>query len=446
MAVEASSVVRVAAKSKLPVMISIVLAMLVASMDTTIANTTMPVIAKELGNFNLYAWSFASYMIMSTVIAPVAGRISDLFGRKTIFGAGIILFLLGSILCGFANSMVQLVIYRAVQGIGAGVMMPFPSIIAGDLFAVEKRGKIQALFTGMWGLSAILAPMLGAFFVEYANWRWIFFINIPICLVSFILLSAYKEVYEPKKSKVDVLGALIFAVGISLLLLTTIVEQYTFAYGIAGIVVMVGFYLYEKNHESPIVPLTLFQNKPFAWMKVNTFLACVSLFGASSFLPLFLQEEGYSLFISGVALLGMSFGWMAVSVPAGKWIMRYGYSKLIIAGNILLVVSGSFLLMLKQGSGFWFAFFAMVVQGLAFGLIFTVSTIGSQQLVEPHQKGVATSIQLFSSNIGTAIGVTIMGAILAKASSFYAGFEHLFLYGFIVCLFAFASSFMIRKV
>ncbi|NOU94181.1 MFS transporter [Paenibacillus sp. LMG 31456] len=446
MAVEASTAVRVAAKSKLPVMISIVLAMLVASMDTTIANTTMPVIAKELGNFNLYAWSFASYMIMSTVIAPVAGRISDLYGRKTIFGAGIILFLLGSILCGFANSMVQLVIYRAVQGIGAGVMMPFPSIIAGDLFAVEKRGKIQALFTAMWGLSAILAPMLGAFFVEYANWRWIFFINIPICLVSFVLLSAYKEVYEPKKSKVDVFGALIFAVGVSLLLLTTIVEQYTYSYGIAGVAVMFGFYLYEKNHVSPIVPLTLFRNKPFAWMKVNTFLACVSLFGTSSFLPLFLQEEGYSLFISGVALLGMSFGWMAVSVPAGKWIMCYGYSKLIISGNILLVASGLFLLMLKQGSGFWFAFLAMVIQGLAFGLIFTVSTIGSQQLVEPHQKGVATSIQLFSSNIGTAIGVTVMGAILAKTSSFYAGFEHLFLYGFIGCLLAFASSFMIRKV
>jgi MFS family permease len=190
----------------------------------------------------------------------------------------------------------------------------------------------------------------------------------------------------------------------------------------------------------------MFRNKPFAWMKVNTFLACVSLFGASSFLPLFLQEEKYSLFISGVALLGMSFGWMAVSVPAGKWIMKYGYSKLIIAGNVLLVASGLMLLMLREGSGFWYAFIAMIVQGLAFGLIFTVSTIGSQQLVEPHQKGVATSIQLFSSNIGTAIGVTIMGAILAKASSFYVGFEHLFLYGFIVCLFAFASAFMIRKV
>ncbi|TDF99714.1 MFS transporter [Paenibacillus piri] len=445
MATEASTAVRVSAKSKLPVMISIVLAMLVASMDTTIANTTMPIIAEELGNFNLYAWSFASYMIMSTVISPVAGRISDLFGRKTIFGAGLILFLLGSVLCGFANSMVQLVIFRAVQGIGAGVMMPFPAIIAGDLFPVEKRGKIQALFTAMWGLSAILAPMLGAFFVEFANWRWIFFINIPICIISFVLLSAYKEVYEPKKSKVDVFGALIFAVGVSLLLATTVVEQGAAIYGIVGAAVLVGFYLFEKRHSSPIIPLAMFRNKPFAWMKVNTFLACVSLFGTSSFLPLFLQREGYSLFISGVALLGMSFGWMAVSVPSGKWIMRYGYAKLILAGNILLVISGLFLLTMKEGSGFWHAFAAMVIQGLAFGLILTVSTIGSQQLVEPHQKGVATSIQLFASNIGTAIGVTIMGAFLAR-SSFFVGFEHLFLFGFIGCLFAFASSFLIRRV
>jgi EmrB/QacA subfamily drug resistance transporter len=446
MTTQAAEAVRVSTKSKLPVMISIVLAMLVSSMDTTIANTTMPIIAKELGNFELYAWSFASYMVMSTVISPLAGRISDIYGRKTIFAIGIILFLFGSMLCGFANSMIQLVIYRAVQGIGAGVMIPFPAIIAGDLFSVEKRGKIQAFFTAMWGLSAILAPMLGALFVEYANWRWIFFINIPICIVSVILLTGYKEVYEPKKSKVDIFGALIFAIGVSLLLLTTVVEKYALLYGVAGIAVMASFYIYEKRHPSPIVPLSMFRNRPIRWMIVNSFLACVSLFGAGSFVPLFLQQEGYSLFISGVALLGVSFGWMAVAVPAGKWIIKYGYARLIIIGNVFLVISGVMLLTIKQGTGFSYIFAAMVVQGLAFGLISTVSTIGSQQLVEPHQKGISTSLQIFSRNIGTAIGVTIMGAILAKSSDFYGGFHTLFLYGFIMCLFAFASSFMIRRV
>lgn len=145
-------------KSRTSVLISIVLAMLVASMDSTIMNTTMPIVAEELGRFDLYAWSFAAYMIFNTVLAPVAGRISDLFGRKRVFACGILLFLVGSLLCGLSQSMVQLVIFRAVQGIGAGVMMPFPMIIAGDLFSVENRGKIQALFTSMWGLAAVAGP------------------------------------------------------------------------------------------------------------------------------------------------------------------------------------------------------------------------------------------------------------------------------------------------
>lgn len=430
--------------AKISIMASIVLAMLVVSMDTTIINTTMPVIAKELGGFELYAWSFASYMIVSTVLSPVAGRISDLFGRKKVFGAGLILFLFGSLLCGYSNSMLQLVIFRAVQGIGAGVIMPFPMIIAGDLFSVSQRGKIQALFTAMWGLSAVLAPLLGSFFVEFSSWRWIFYINIPICLISLFLLIPYKEVYTPKKSVIDYLGSALFAAGVSLLLLNTIVESNHLIYSVLGLAFLGFFFIHERRHPAPIVPMALFQNSAIAWMIANSFLACVSLFGSASYVPLFLQKEGYSLFISGVALLGMSVGWMAVAVPAGKWILRYGYRPLFITGNSFLVLSGIMLLFLREGTGFWYVFAAMIVQGLAFGLISTVSTIGSQQLVGPHLKGISTSLQLFSRNIGTAIGVIVMGAFFTAAADVYSGIEHLFLYGFITSLFAFASSFFIR--
>lgn len=201
------------------VMVSIVLAMLVASMDTTIANITMPIIVEEIGGNDLYAWAFISYMVLSTVLVPLAGRLSDIFGRKRIYAAGMLLFLGGSVLCGLSQNMLQLILFRAIQGIGAGVMMPFPSIIAGDIYPVEQRGKVQAFFTGMWGLSAILAPLLGTFFVTYMSWRWIFFVNIPICLVALLALLPYKEVYEPKKAVVDYVGALLFACGISFVLL-----------------------------------------------------------------------------------------------------------------------------------------------------------------------------------------------------------------------------------
>lgn len=429
--------------NRIVVMISVVLSVLIASLDTTIINTTMPTIARELGDFNLYAWTFAAYMIVSTVLSPLAGRISDLFGRKKVFAAGIVLFLLGSLLCGLSQSMLQLVIFRGIQGIGAGIMLPFPAIIAGDLFSVVKRGKIQAIFSAMWGLSSILAPMMGGFFVEYATWRWIFYVNVPVCIAAFLLLLPYKEVYRAKAAAIDYWGAILFTAAISLLLMTTVVSRQHWLYVASGAVLLAIFVMYERRHVSPIVPFGIFSNRAVAWMIVNSFVACVALFGSSSYLPLYLQNAGYSLFISGLALLGSSVGWLAASSQAGRWILKYGYRPLLIAGNAILVLSGALLMMLPQSYAFVYVFLTLVVQGAAFGLIFTVTIIGAQQLVAADQKGISTSLQMFSRNIGTAIGVTIMGAFLTSAADFVSGIHHLFTYGFIASLFALATSFFI---
>lgn len=431
--------------SRMTVMVSIILAMLVASMDTTIMNTTMPIIAKELGGLDLYAWTFTSYMITTTVLSPIAGRLSDIFGRKKVFGFGIILFLIGSLLCGMSQSMLQLVLFRAVQGIGAGFMMPFPAIIAGDLFPIEKRGKIQAFFTAMWGLSALLAPLLGAFFVEYMTWRWIFYINLPICLLVLVTLLPYKEVYEPKKTTVDYIGASLFAVGVSLLLLVTVVENNHLPYALAGLLFLVVFYILEKKHTSPLVPLTMLHHRTIKWMNINSFIGCAALFGTSSYIPLYIQDVTHqTLFMSGLALLGMAIGWMIVSIPSGKWILQYGYRNLLIIGNGLLVVSGTMLALLNAGSSFLYVFLTLFVQGLAFGLLSTVGVIGSQQMADPHQKGIATSFFMFCRNIGTAAGVTVMGAFLTNAADIMTGIHHLFLYGFAGSIVALLTSFFIK--
>ncbi|RFU61269.1 MFS transporter [Peribacillus glennii] len=433
-------------KSRTSVMISIVLAMLVASIDTTIMNTTMPIISKELGRFDLYAWSFATYMITTTILSPVAGRLSDLFGRKRVFGTGIILFLLGSLLCGMSANMVQLVIFRAVQGIGAGFMMPFPAIIAGDLFPIEKRGKIQALFTAMWGISAILAPLLGAFFVEYMTWRWIFFINLPVCIIAFLTLLPYKEDYQPKKASVDYIGAVLFAAGVTFLLLDTVVEDNRVLYTLLGITFIIVFYFYEKKQASPIVPLSMFKNKTISWININAFIGTAALFGTSSYIPLFLQNIAeLSLFLSGFTLLGVAIGWMAVAVPAGKWIMKHGYRSLLIIGNGLLLVSGILLILLNENHGFWYVFVIMIVQGLAFGLLSTVGLIGSQQLVGGHEKGISTSFFMFCRNMGTVIGVTIMGALLTSGTDFMQGIHNLFIFGFCGSILALITSFFIKN-
>jgi EmrB/QacA subfamily drug resistance transporter len=431
--------------SRTSVLISIVLAMLVASMDSTIMNTTMPIVAEELGRFDLYAWSFAAYMIFNTVLAPVAGRISDLYGRKRVFACGILLFLIGSLLCGLSQSMVQLVIFRAVQGIGAGVMMPFPMIIAGDLFSVEKRGKIQALFTSMWGLAAVLAPMLGSLFVEYLNWRWIFYVNLPICLLAFLMLLPYKEVYEPKPAKVDYIGAILFTIGVSLLLLVTVLEENRLLSGVIGAVFLLLFYLYERKQESPLVPLGMLGDRTIRWVNINGFVSCLALFGIGSFIPLFLQDfAGASLFMSGMPLLGMSAGWMVVAVPAGKWVLKYGFRPLLLAGNALLVLAGGLLILVNAESGVLFATVCVTVAGLAFGLTSTVAIIAVQQLAEPHQRGISTSFLMFCRNIGTAVGVTIMGAILTRTPGI-TGFHDLFLFGFICTLAALGTALFIRN-
>lgn len=430
--------------NRILVMVSIVLAMLVASIDATIMNTTMPIIADELGRLDLYAWSFATYMITSTILSPVAGRLSDLFGRKKIFSFGIILFLFGSLLCGIATDMVQLIIFRSIQGMGAGFMMPFPAIIAGDLFPVEKRGKIQALFTAMWGLSAILAPLLGSLFVELLSWRWIFYINIPVCFLCFITLLPYKEEYQPRKANVDYIGAILFAASITFLLLVTVVEKNTILFSVLGVLFLLIFYFFEKRQSAPIVPFSIFKNKTIAWIFLNSFIGTLALFGTSSYIPYFLQKiAGLSLFLSGVSLLGVAIGWMAVSVPAGKWILKYGYRILLIIGNTLLVISGIMLVLLNETHGFWYTFIIMIIQGLAFGLLSTVGVIGAQQLVGKHEKGISTSFLMFCRNMGTAIGITIMGALLTSGSSVIDGIHHLFLYGFIASIFAFISAFFI---
>ncbi len=430
---------------RMTVMTSVVLVMLVAGMDTTILNTTMPRIASALGGQEWYAWTFTSYMIFTTVMTPIAGRLADLFGRKRVFVAGMLVFLAGSLLCGFAGSTLQLVVYRAVQGAGAGLVAPFPPIIAGDLYPVEQRGKIQALFSAMWGLSAVLAPLLGSVLMEHAGWRWIFWVNLPICLISLLFLLAYPEAYRPKQAKVDTGGALLFSAGIVLALLVTVELPGQIWYGAAGAAILALFFLYERRHPSPLLPLGLFGDRQLRWITVNAFASTAALFGTSSFVPMFLQMEGYSLFASGAVLIGMSAGWMAASVPSGKWILKYGYARLIVTGNALLVASGAMLLFLRPGTGLLYVGVTMFVLGLAFGLLATVGTIGAQQLVGPHDKGVSTSLQLFARNVGTAVGVAVMGGLFNRAGDPYTGIAHLFQYGAAAAVVALLSSLPMLK-
>ena len=267
--------------------------------------------------------------------------------------------------------MVQLIVYRAVQGLGAGVMMPLVQIIAGDLYSVEKRGRIQALFTSMWMLSGLMAPVLGAFFVEVMSWRWIFFINVPVCLCCLAMIIPYRDVYERDRKPVDVLGAILFVAGATSLLFVTAVERYHLVWLTIGIVVLTCFVIHERRYPSPMIPAGMFARPAITWMLVNNFIICVAIFGLPNYLPLYLQDQGFSVLESGLVLAFISVGWMVASVSSGKGVNSLRLSPSPHRRQRAIVDRRDMAGVTRWIASYLFLFAGLIVLGTAFGLIFT---------------------------------------------------------------------------
>jgi EmrB/QacA subfamily drug resistance transporter len=410
----------------------LVITTLISALDANIMQTASPTIVNQLGGKELFAWIFSVYMLASTVTVPLFGKLADMYGRKRLLMIAVSLFTIGSILCGIADSMVSLIIYRGIQGLGAGGMIPLSMIIVGDLFSIEKRGKIQAVFSTIWALSSIIGPVLGSFFVEALTWRWIFFINIPIGIITVLCLIPYKEQLEFKKSYIDYKGFLLFGFSITLLLLATSVSNPLW-YVIFGLLGLLVFILVERKEAHPFLPVSLFKNRGI--LMTNTFMLfyCLSFFGTSNFIPLYLQEgRSMSIYQSGLILLSISLGWMFGSTPAGKWIIRFGYRRLFIVGSLITFISGTALYVFVNQLSYTGLFAILTVQGFSFGLLFAVGTIASQEFAEPTIKGVSTSLQMFLRNIGTSIGVTVMGLIINQAATINLGIKNVFLYALVL--------------
>ncbi|MCH6265538.1 MDR family MFS transporter [Neobacillus citreus] len=421
----------------------LVITTLISALDANIMQTASPTIVKQLGGMELFAWIFVVYMLASTVTVPLYGKLSDMYGRKNLLMIAVGIFTLGSILCGMANSMVSLVIYRGIQGLGAGGMIPLSMIIVGDLFTIEKRGKIQAVFSSIWAISSIVGPVMGSFFVETLTWRWIFFINIPIGIATVLCLLPYKEQTEFKKTHIDYKGFFLFGASVSLLLLSTNVGNAIW-YVIAGIIGMIIFILVERKEAHPFLPVSLFKNKGILMTNLFMLVYCLSFFGTSNYIPLFLQEGSHmSIYKSGLILLSIAVGWMFGSTPAGKWIIRFGYKRLFIIGSFITALSGLALFMFIKDLSYTNLFLILTVQGFSFGLLFAVGTIASQEFAEANIKGVSTSLQMFLRNIGTSIGVTVMGLIINHTANIVNGMQNVFLYALILSMVTVVLSFLI---
>jgi EmrB/QacA subfamily drug resistance transporter len=411
-------------------MIGVMLVMLLASLDQTIVSTAMPRVIADLQGFDRYTWVSTAYLLTSTVMVPIYGKLSDLFGRKPLFLFGIVVFLIGSALSGASQSMNELIAFRALQGIGAGALMPIAIAVVGDLFTPRERGKWQGLTGAVWGFSAIVGPTLGGWITENTSWRWVFYVNLPIgiiaMLVLILLMPALRGV--EKKVSIDYTGAALLIAGTVALLLgfTWAGTQYDWLspqiIGLfaGAVIVLTAFVIYEALLErrggQPIIEPSLFKNSIFSVSTIVTVIFGMSLFGSIFFIPLFVQGViGTSATNSGLILTPLMLTSIVGSVVSGQLVSRLGkYKWLAILGMIISVAGGVLLVRLDVHSTNNDVLLAMLVMGLGMGFGMSLYTLVVQNAL-PRKIGQATSALVFFRSIGGTIGLAAMGSAMTSA-------------------------------
>src|SRR5215204_3311238 len=398
--------------------------MFIAALEATVVGTAMPTVIASLGGLNHYSWVFSAYLVTSTVTVPVWGKLSDLYGRRLLYQLGIAVFLLGTLLSGLSTSMEQLIIFRAIQGLGAGALVPLGMTIIGDIFTLEERAKMQAYFSGVWGLSSVIGPVVGGFITDQISWRWVFFINLPIGIAAAVIIGlALKEPKLTEKPKIDYAGAALLMLAISLLMLALVeggasirtlltLENILL---IGGAIFFLGlFFFVEKRASDPIIPFDLFKNRTVSVSVGAGFLAGVAMFGAISFIPLFAQGAlGATATEAGSLLTPLMLAWVSMSVIGGRLLLKVGYRSISIIGFIILSFGFILLALFQRETPRAWLYVDLVLIGAGLGLTMLTLLIAVQQAVGRAQLGIATSLNQFSRSIGGAFGVAIMGAVLS---------------------------------
>jgi EmrB/QacA subfamily drug resistance transporter len=402
-------------------MAGLMVSLFVAAMDSTVVGTALPTIARDLGSFQLYPWIVAGYLITATTTVPLWGRLADLHGRRRVLLVGIVVFVVASALCATSPSMVWLIAFRTLQGIGAGCIQPVVFTILGDIFPLKQRAPLSGLFSSMWAIAAIVGPALGALFVSTIGWRWIFLINLPLGLVAAGLVWGYQE-RRPEKAGargLDVRGSLLLTAGVVLLLVGLGAGSQSatpnWLLVVAAVVVLALFAWVEWGSASPTVPLDLLRHRVIGPAIAVGALMGTVLFGITTYVPLWVQEvQGGSPLQAGVALGAMSVGWPVVSALAGIFMVRIGYQRLVVAGSLTLVVGTLMLAVGSPDRGFLWTGAASLVIGCGMGAIAAPLLIVIQNIVDWSRRGAATALNQFSRTIGGAVGVSLMGVLLQR--------------------------------
>ncbi|WP_423801855.1 MDR family MFS transporter [Neobacillus sp. SAB-20_R2A] len=418
------------------VTVAMLVAILLVAIDVTVVSTAMPRIVSDLSGLKLISWVFAIYTLTTSVTTPIYGKLADLFGRKKVFMTGVILFVAGSMLSGAAQTMHQLIWFRAFQGIGAGAVMPLTFTIIGDLYPGEQRAKMQGVFSSIWGIAGLLGPLVGGFFVDQISWRWIFYINLPVGLVSIVLITFFfHETVELKKErKVDYLGAVTFTIGISTLLYALLNagpgQKYAWnsatiymLFAVAVIFIVLFGYIETKVKE-PMLPPSLFKIPVILVSNFIGFLASAVLIGVNVYLPMWIQTIlGHSATSSGLTLMPMSIAWPLGATFAGRYMYKIGSKLTAVIGAVLIALGGTWLLAVELDSSYWYFVGIMIVIGLGMGYATTPTTVLVQAAVGWQMRGAATASNSFTRSIGQTVGIAVFGTIFNN-SLIQFGKEH----------------------
>ncbi|HVB64191.1 MAG TPA: MDR family MFS transporter [Nitrolancea sp.] len=407
----------------IPVVASVMLGILLAALDQTIVGTAMPRVVADLGGLSHYAWVFTAYMLASTVTVPIYGKLSDIYGRRWFFIGGMVLFLAGSALSGMSTSMDQLIIFRSIQGLGAGAMMPIAFAIIGDVFPPAERGKWQGLTSGVFGIASIVGPTLGGWLTDNLGWRWVFYVNMPVGAIA--IATAFfglPKLRSSRKHTIDYYGAMALVAGTVPLLVAFSWAGDKYAWDSAQIIgmlafsaVMIGvFMLVELRAKEPIISPRLFKDRTFAVSNVASFLIAGGMFGAIMYLPLFVQGVmGESATNSGAVLTPMMLGFVVSSIVGGQIMSRTGRYKGILIVSLMLGAFGMFLFSrMSIGTTNPELVRNMVITGLGIGATMSVFTIVVQNAFSVRQLGEVTASIQFFRNIGGTIGVAILGSLM----------------------------------
>ena len=407
-------------RAKQGIVLAIMLALFLGALDQTIVGTALPQIITELNGANLYTWVVTIYLLASTVTVPIYGKLSDMYGRKPLLLIGVGLFLVGSALAGLSQNIEQLIIFRGIQGLGAGALFPIALATIGDLYSAKERGRYQGLFGAVFGLSSLVGPALGGWLTDTFSWHLIFYVNLPIGLLSIaIILLELPTIKGRPNQKIDFLGAIVFAAGIIPVLIgLTNVQSNAFATpevaGLiaAGLAILCLFLFIETKADEPIIPLELFKNRTFAAAAAASFFASFGFFAAIIFLPRYFQTVlGETATNSGYATLPLLLGVIISSVGAGLMVARRGRYKSLILGAIVLVTVGSLLLTsIKADTDPWVLRGWMFLAGLGIGPTLSVFTIVVQNAVPFKFLGAATSNLTFFRQVGGSVGLAIVGS------------------------------------